>query len=147
MTSDTEIKMKEISNQITDLKLEYERLRGDYIRELQDKLGKLVGLSFKSKNGAYYFRIIDIPIVEYNKAYTSFNEYRLPSLTYYSDPTDYGDVGRLGIQEIYSEAAHAENPIDFIRSEYTEVSPEEFDEILERAFSEIKALGKRGDAK
>ena len=145
MTSDTEIKMKEISNQITDLKLEYERLRGDYIRELQDKLGKLVGLSFKSKNGTYYFRIIDIPIVEYNKTYTSFNEYRLPALIYYSDPTDHGDVGRLGIQEIYSEAAHAENPINFIRSEYTEIPAEEFDAKLEKAFDEIRSLGKRGD--
>ena len=143
--SDIEIKMKELDDKIIDLKIEYERLRGDYIRELQDKLSKLVGMSFKSKNGAYYFRIIDIPIVKYNKAYTSFNEYQLPALIYYSDPTDHGDVGRLGIQEIYSEAAHAENPIDFIRSEYTEVSPEEFDEILEGAFSEIKALGKRGD--
>ena len=145
--SDAEIKMKEIGNQITDLKLEYERLRSDYIRELQDKLGKLVGMSFKSKNGAYYFRIIDIPTVEYNKAYTSFNEYRLPALTYYSDPTDHGDVGRLAIQNIYSAAAHAEDPVDFIRSEYTEVSSEEFDAILDGAFAEIKALGKRGDAK
>ena len=140
--SDTEIKIKEISNQITDLKLEYERLRGDYIRELQDKLGKLVGMSFKSKNGAYYFRIFDIPIAEYNKACTSFNEYQLPALTYYSDPTDHGDVGRLAIQKIYSAAAHADNPIECIRSEYTEVPPEKFDEILEGAFSEIKALGK-----
>lgn len=146
MTSDTEIKMKEISNRITDLKIEYERLRGNYIKEIQDKLSNLVGLSFKSKNGTYYFRIIDIPIVEYNKAYTSFNEYQLPALIYYSDPTDRGDVGRLGIQVIYSEAAHAENPIDFIRSEYTEVPSEEFDEILEEAFAEIKSLGKRGDA-
>ena len=145
--SDIEIKMKEISNQITDLKLEYERLRGDYIRESQDKLSKLVGMSFKSKNGAYYFRIIDIPIVKYNKAYTSFNEYQLPALTYYSDPTDHGDVGRLAIQKIYSTAAHSDNPIECIRSEYTEVPPEKFDEILEGAFVEIKALGKRCDAK
>ena len=79
--SDIEIKMKELDDIIIDLKIEYERLRGDYIRELQDKLSKLVGMSFKSKNGAYYFRIIDIPIAEYNKAYTSFNEYQLPALT------------------------------------------------------------------
>lgn len=145
--SGAKIKMDEIGNQITDLKIEYEKLRGDYIRELQDKLGKLVGMSFKSKNGAYYFRIIDIPTVKYNKAYTSFNEYQLPALTYYSDPIDHGDVGRLTIQKIYSAAAHAENPIDFIRSEYTEISAEEFDAELEKAFSEIKALGKRGDAR
>ena len=145
--SDIEIKMKEISNQITDLKLEYERLHGDYIRESQDKLSKLVGMSFKSKNGAYYFRIIGIPIAEYNKVYTSFNEYQLPALTCYNDPTDHGDVGRLTIQKIYSAAAHTDNPIECIKSEYTEVPPEKFDEILEGAFFEIKALGKRGDVK
>ena len=145
--NDIKNKMYEIRSQITDLKLEYERLHDDYIRELQDKLGKLVGMSFKSVNGAYYFRIIDIPIAEYNKAYTSFNEYQLPALTYYSDPTDHGDVGRLTIQKIYSAAAHADNPIECIKSEYAEVPPEKFDEILEGAFAEIKALGKRGDAK
>ena len=35
--SDIEIKMKELDDKIIDLKIEYERLRGDYIRELQDK--------------------------------------------------------------------------------------------------------------
>ncbi len=144
--SDAEIKMKEISNQITDLKLEYERLHGNYIRELQDKLGKLVGMSFKSVNGAYYFRIIDIPIVKYNKAYTSFNEYQIPALICYNDPTICADVGRIAIDTRFSTASHAEDPIERIRNEYMEVSAEEFDAELEKAFDEIRSLGKRGDA-
>ena len=36
--SDVKIKMDKIGNQITDLKIEYEKLRGNYIKELQEKL-------------------------------------------------------------------------------------------------------------
>ena len=50
----TEIKMKEISNQITDLKIEYEKLRSNHIKELQDKLSKLVGMSFKDGDDIYF---------------------------------------------------------------------------------------------
>ena len=142
----TEIKMKEISNQITDLKIEYEKLRGNYIEELQDKLRKVVGMSFKDEYDDY-FRIIDIPIVEYNKSITSFDEYHLPALICYNNPDIWTDVGRLIIGTRYSMASHADDPIECIRSEYTEIPTEEFDAELEKAFDEIRALGKRGDAK
>ena len=144
--SDTEIKMKEISNQITDLKLEYEKLRGNHIEELQNKLNKLVGMSFKDEDDNY-FRIIDIPLVQYNKSYTAFNEYRLPILFCCNDPTIRADVGRLIIRDVFSRASHAEDPVECIKQEYTEVPEEEFDAELEKAFDEIRFLGKRGDAK
>lgn len=144
--SDTEIKMKEISNRITDLKLEYEKLRGHHIEDLQNKLSKLVGMSFKDGDDIY-FRIIDVPLVQYNKSYTAFNEYQLPALFCYNDPTIRADVGRLIIRDIFSCASHAEDPVECIKQEYTEVPAEEFDAELEKAFDEIRALGKRGDAK
>ena len=143
--SDVKNKMTEIRNQITDLKIEYERLRSDYIRELQDKLSKLVGMSFKDGDDIY-FRIIDIPLVQYNKSCTSFNEYQLPALYCFNDPTIRADVGKLAIETIFSTASHAEDPIECIRSEYTEIPAEEFDAKLEKAFDEIRSLGKRGDA-
>ena len=142
----TEIKMKEISNQITDLKIEYEKLRSNHIKELQDKLSKLVGMSFKDGDDIY-FRIIDIPLVQYNKSCTSFNKYQLPALFFYNDPSIRGDVGRLFIRDVISHASDADDPIECIRSEYTEVPAEEFDAELEKVFDEIRSLGKRGDAK
>jgi len=144
--SDTEIKMEEISNQITDLKIEYEKLRGNRIKELQYKLDKLVGMSFKDKDNNY-FRIVDIPLVQYNKSYTAFNEYRLPILFCCNDPTIRADVGRLIIRDVFTRASHAEDPVECIKQEYTEVPAEEFDAELEKAFDEIRSLGKRGDAK
>lgn len=144
--SDTEIKMEEISNQITDLKIEYEKLRGNRIKELQDKLNKLVGMSFKDEDDNY-FRIIDIPPVQYNKSCTAFNEYRLPILFCCNDPTIRADVGRLIIRDVFTRASHAEDPVECIKQEYTEVPAEEFDAELEKAFDEIRSLGKRGDAK
>lgn len=144
--SDVKIKMDEIGNQITDLKIEYEKLRGHYIEELQDKLRKVVGMSFKDEFDTY-FRIIDIPVVEYNKSDTSFNEYQLPVLVCYVNPDIWTDAGRLVISTRYSMASHADDPIECIRSEYTEIPAEEFDAELEKAFDEIRALGRRGDAK
>lgn len=145
MMSDVKNKMTEICNQITDLKIEYEKLRGNYIEELQDKLRKVVGMSFKDGDDIY-FRIIDIPLVRYDKACTSFNEYQLPALLYYNDPTIRADVGRLIIHDVFSTASHAEDPVECIRGEYTEIPAEEFDAALEKAFDQIRALGKRGDA-
>ena len=144
--SDVKIKMNEIGNQITDLKIEYEKLLGNYIKELQDKLRKVVGMSFKDGD-VIYFRIIDVPIVRYNKSYPLFNEYQLPALFCYNDPTIRADVGRLIIRDVFSMASSAEDPVECIRSEYTEISAEEFDAELEKAFDEIRSLGKRGDAK
>lgn len=144
--SDVKIKMDEIGNQITDLKIEYEELRTIYIKELQDKLRKVVGMSFKDEYDTY-FRIIDIPIVEYNKSNTLFDECHLPALICYVNPDIWTDVGRLVISKRYSMASHADDPVECIRSEYTEIPAEEFDAELEKAFSEIRALGKRGDAK
>lgn len=143
---DIEIKMKEISNQITDLNIEYEKLRGKHIKELQDKLSKLVGMSFKDGDDIY-FRIIDIPIVRYNKSYISFEKYQLPALFCYNDPTIRADVGRLIIRGVISHASDADDPVECIRQEYTEIPAEEFDAELEKTFDEIRALGKCGDAK
>ena len=144
--SDVKNKMDEIRNQITDLKIEYEKLRSDRIKELQNKLSKLVGMSFKEEDDIY-FRIIDIPLVQYNKSCTSFNEYQLPALFCYNDPTIRADVGRLLIRDVFSCASHAEDPVKCIKQEYTEIPAEEFDAELEKAFDEIRFLGKRGDAK
>jgi len=144
--SDVEIKMNALNKQITDLKLEYEKLRGNRIKELQYKLDKLVGMSFKDKDNNY-FRIVDIPLVQYNKSYTAFNEYRLPILFCCNDPTIRADVGRLIIRDVFTRASHAEDPVECIKQEYTEVPAEEFDAELEKAFDEIRSLGKRGDAK
>jgi len=143
--NDTEIKMKEISNQITDLKLEYEKLRSINIIELQEKLSVLVGMSFKDQYN-YYFRIIDVPQPEYNKSYTLFNEYQIPVLACYNDPA-FENIDRVAIVTRFSKASHAEDPVECIRSEYTEIPEEEFDAELEKAFDEIRSLGKRGDAK
>ena len=143
--SETEIKMEEISNKISDLKLEYEKLRENHIKELQNKLSKLVGMSFKDQYNDY-FRIIDVPHVEYNKSYTLFNEYQIPVLACYKD-TAFKNIDRIPIVTRTSKASHAEDPVECIKQEYTEVSAEEFDAELEKAFAEIKALGKRGDAK
>ena len=141
--SDTEIKMekigKEIGKEIEELKREYEKLRSIQIIELQDKIEMLVGMSFKDERNNY-FRIIGVPHVEYCKSYTSFNEYRIPVLICYNDPTICADVGRIAIDTRFSTASHAEDPIDRIRKEYIEVSPEEFDAELEKAFDEIRAL-------
>lgn len=142
--SDTEIKMKEISNRITDLKIEYEKLRGNHIEELQDKLNKLVGMSFKDQYNDY-FRIIDVPHVEYNKSYTLFNEYQIPILACYKDPA-FKTVDRIAIVTRTSKASHAEDPVECIRNEYTEIPAEEFDAELEKVFDEIRALGRQGDA-
>ena len=141
--SDVEIKMKEISNQVTDLKLEYEKLRDNYIIELQEKLSALVGMSFKDQCNDY-FRIIDVPHPEYNKSYTSFNEYQIPALVCYNDSV-FKNVDRIAFVTRFSKASHAEDPVECIRREYTEISAEEFDAELERVFNEIRVLGKRGD--
>ena len=143
--SDVKNKMDEIRNQITDLKIEYEKLRSNNIKELQDKLSNLVGMSFKDGDDIY-FRIIDIPIVRYNKSCTLFDKYGLPALFCYNDPTIRADVGRLIIRNVISHASDADDPIECIRSEYTEIPAEEFDAELEKAFDEIRSLGKRGDA-
>ena len=142
--SDTEIKMKEISNRIADFKLEYEKLRDNYIIELQEKLSALVGMSFKDQCNDY-FRIIDVPHPEYNKSYTAFNEYQLPALACYNDSV-FKNVDRIAVVTRFSKASHAEDPVECIKQEYTEVPAEEFDAELEKAFDEIRSLGKRGDA-
>lgn len=142
--SDTEIKMKEISDRIIDLKLEYEKLRSINIIELQEKLSALVGMSFKDQYNDY-FRIIDVPHVEYNKAYTSFNEYQIPVLACYNDPA-FENIDRIAFVTRTSKASHAEDPVECIRNEYTEIPAEEFDSELEKVFDKIRALGKRGDA-
>lgn len=144
--SDIEIKMDALNKQITDLKLKYDELRSINIIELQEKLRPLVGKSFKDKDNNY-FRIIDVPHVEYNKTYTSLNEYQIPALVCYAEPRTYEDGGWIDIVTRFSTASHDASPIDCIRREYVEVSPEEFDATLEKAFDEIRALGKRGDAK
>ena len=118
--SDVKIKMDEIGNQITDLKIEYEKLRGNYIEELQNKLRTLIGMSFKGKSYDY-FRIIDVPHVEYNKAYTSFNEYQIPVLVCYNDPA-FENVDRIAFVTRFSRASHAKDPVECIRHEYTEIS-------------------------
>ena len=143
--SDVRTKMGKLGIEITNLKIEYEELRTIWIKELQEKLSTLVGMSFKGQNNDY-FRIIDVPHPEYNKSYTSFNEYQIPVLACYNDPA-FKNVDRVAVVTRFSKAALADNPVKCIRREYTEVSPEEFDEILEGAFAEIKVLGKRGDAK
>lgn len=142
--SDTEIKMKEISNQITDLKNEYEKLRSINIIELQEKLSALVGMSFKDERNDY-FRIIDVPRPEYNKSHTSFNEYQIPVLVCYKDSA-FKNIDRIAIVTRTSKASHAEDPVECIRGEYTEMPAEEFDAELEKVFDEIHSLGKRGDA-
>lgn len=144
--SDTEIKMEKIGKQIEELKREYEKLRSIQIVEQQDKIEMLIGMSFKDACNNY-FRIIDIPHVEYCKSHTSFNEYQIPALICYNDPTICADAGRIAIDTRFSTASYAEDPIERIRKEYVEVSAEEFDAALEKAFDEIRALGKRGDAK
>ena len=58
--SDIEIKMNSLNKQISDLKIEYEKLRSINIIELQEKLSALVGMSFKDQYNDY-FRIIDVP--------------------------------------------------------------------------------------
>jgi len=141
--SDTEIKMKEISNKISDLKLEYEKLRSINIIELQEKLSALVGMSFKDQYNDY-FRIIDVPHVEYNKSYTLFNEYQIPVLACYNDPA-FENIDRIAFITRISKASHAEDPVECIRNEYTEIPAEEFDAELEKVFAEIRSLGKRGD--
>lgn len=142
--SDVEIKMDALNKQITDLKLEYEKLRSINIIKLQEKLSALVGMSFKDKSDDY-FRIIDVPHVEYNKAYTSFNEYQIPVLACYNDPA-FENVDRIAFVTRFSKASHAEDPVECIRNEYAEIPAEEFDAELEKVFDEIRALGKRGDA-
>ena len=138
--SDVKNKMDKISNQITELKLEYEKLRGNYIEEIQDKLSKLVGMSFKDQYNDY-FRIIDIPRPEYNKSHTLFNEYQIPALVCYKDSA-FENIDRFVFATRFSKASHAEDPVECIKQEYTEVSAEEFDAELEKAFDEIRALGK-----
>ena len=89
-------------------------------------------MSFKDEDDNY-FRIIDVPLVQYNKSYTAFNEYRLPILFCCNDPTIRADVGRLIIRDVFSRASHAEDPVECIKQEYTEVPTEEFDAELEKA--------------
>lgn len=143
--SDVEIKMDTLNKQITDLKLEYEKLRSINIIELQEKLSALVGMSFKDQYNDY-FRIIDVPQPEYNKSYTLFNEYQIPVLACYNDPA-FENIDRIAFVTRTSKASHAEDPVECIKQEYTEVPAEEFDAELEKAFDEIRSLGKRGDAK
>ena len=143
--SDIEIKMEKIGKQIEELKREHEKLRSIQIIELQDKIEMLVGMSFKDACNNY-FRIIGIPHIEYCKSHTSFNEYQIPALICYNDLTICADVGRIAIDTRFSTASHAEDPIERIRNEYTEVPAEEFDAELEKAFDEIRSLGKRGDS-
>ena len=141
--SDIEIKMDSLNKQISDLKLEYEKLRSINIIELQEKLSVLVGMSFKDQYNDY-FRIIDVPHPQYNKSYTLFNKYQIPVLACYNDPA-LKNIDRIAIVTRTSKASHAEDPVKCIKQEYTEVPAEEFDAELEKAFNKIRVLGKRGD--
>ena len=141
--SDVRTKMGKLGIEIANLKIEYEELRTICIKEVQEKLSILVGMSFKDLNNDY-FRIINVPRPEYNKSYTSFNEYQIPVLVCYTDSA-FENINRIRVATRFSMASSAEDPVECIRSEYTEVSAEEFDAELEKAFDEIRALGKRGD--
>ena len=143
--SDVRTKMGKLGIEITNLKIEYEELRTIYIKELQEKLSILVGMSFKDQYNDY-FRIIDVPQPEYNKSYTSFNEYQIPVLVCYKDYA-FENINRIAVVTRFSQAALADDPVECIRQEYTEIPAEEFDAELEKAFDEIRALGKRGDVK
>lgn len=143
--SDVRTKMGKLGIEIANLKIEYEELRTIYIKELQEKLSTLIGMSFKDQRNDY-FRIIDVPHQEYNKSYTSFNEYQIPVLVCYEDSA-FENVDRIAVVTRFSKAALADDPVECIRSEYTEVPAEEFDAALEKAFDQIRALGKQGDAK
>ena len=138
--SDVRTKMGKLGIEIANLKIEYEELRTIYIKELQDKLSILVGMSFKDQYNDY-FRIIDVPHPEYIKSYTAFNEYQIPVLVCYKDSA-FENIDRIAVVTRFSKAALADDPVECIRSEYTEIPTEEFDAELEKAFDEIRSLGK-----
>lgn len=142
--TETEIKMEELSNKIAEYRAEHRAICEQYIREIQEKLKPLVGMSFRDAYSV--FRIIGIPEKDYSKTSIIFNEYQLPVLAITDNITIYGDLGSLALCTKFSKAAHAEDPVEYIRTEYQEVSSEEFDAELEKAFDEIRNLGKCGDA-
>ena len=75
-----------------------------------------------------------------------FNEYQIPVLACYKDSA-FKNIDRIAIVTRTSKASHAEDPVECIRNEYTEIPAEEFDAELEKVFDEIRALGKQDDAK
>lgn len=132
-------KIHDVENQISSLIQERDMLRRQRNYIYDERLRKLIGMCFKDKEGTCVMRIINTLIEKYRMYNgTTYNEYQLPVLKINS--SGFGDVGPLEMDTIFSKAAHFEDPVAQIRTEYGEIPLEEFKQELHNALYKLEHM-------
>ena len=94
----------------------------------REKLRPLIGMAFK--RGNTYFKITNVPQIEWDGEEMRFNPYRIPCLTLFDQ---LGQVIKKSEDTMFTNAINSTEVQEYIRKEYQEITSEQFQEKLNKA--------------
>ena len=129
-------RMNEISDMISEMNRKYKELEKERFHLIASEISSVVGMCLKTDEEV--IRIIGVPQVEWDNNCRLYYSYKLPCLVVTNENevyTDFLDYGR------------SSDAIEYLRSNYEEITNDEFDKRLMEAFEWMRELGiKRPDA-
>jgi hypothetical protein len=141
--AELEAKSSALHKDIYNLEKQDNKIGSDIIALKQAKLRPLVGLCCKSSDNQNFWKIVDVPQLEYETFVSSIpshiNLYQLPVLCI-SDSLHIGDKGIL-FDTLYSKAVDAEDSLEYFKSERNIISLDEFNAELDKMMIFYKSLG------
>ncbi len=142
--AELEAKSSALHKDIHNLEKRDNIIVSDIIALRQAKLKPLVGLCCKSSDNRIFWKIVDVPQLEYKSFVSSIhshiNVYQLPVLCIVSDSLEIEDKG-IYFDTLYSKAVDAEDSLEYFKSEHTIISLDEFNAELDKMIIFYKGLG------
>ena len=142
--AELEAKSSALHRDIHNLEKQDNKIGSDIIALKQAKLRPLVGLCCKSSDNRIFWKIIDVPQLEYkipiSSIHSHINEYQLPVLCITSNSLEIEDKG-IHFDTLFSRAVDAEDSLEYFKSERNIISLDEFNAELDKMMNFYKGLG------
>ncbi len=135
--------IRSVDSDIRRLETKKARFCDEIERIRRGRLEKVFGMCFRLNNGDV-FRIMGFDEETVTMTGRSWNPYQLQAVRVRINGPEFPDrFIPVAEEQIYTTASDCEDPVAEIRSEYNEISPEEFEKIFNEALGSFsgKVLG------
>ena len=134
-------KIDDIERKESDLRIQKRKIADEYIKAIEDICSPLVGrcYKYKDKDIYNYFMVLDVPR-EYWDKYREFSSYRFEVMNVSFDESDTNDEGAIEREFRYFYATDYNDPVEYMRASFQEISTKEFECALQRYYDNIKHI-------
>ena len=123
-------RMHEISDMLDDLNAKYRKLERERFELIVDELKSAVGMCLKTDDEV--IRITDVPRIEWDNDFHMHYGQKMPCLIVTNDNEVFTD---------FLECHFDNDPVEYLRSNYDEISNEEFEKRLMEVFEWMRSAG------